>query len=139
MIEQQAKVVACDEQTVLLEAERESTCDGCKLKQGCGTGLLDKHVGQRFSTITVAKTHNVEVGQEVHLGIPEQRLLQGALLMYIVPLLFLFVAAGLAKFFSVNQEIEIIAGISGLLVGFYWIRNILKNKNNAFQAKIIKE
>lgn len=139
MITQQAKVVDCDDKTVWLEAERQSTCSGCKLKQGCGTGLLENHVGKRFSQISVEKNNEFSIGQEVKLAIPEERLLQGALLMYILPLLLLFVFSALAQALGLNEVIEIIAGIAGLLLGFYWVRVKLKNKKDGFNARIIED
>jgi len=139
MITQQAKVVRCDDNTVWLEAERQTTCSGCKLKQGCGTGLLENHVGKRFSQISVENNNEFSIGQEVKLAIPEERLLQGALLMYILPLLLLFVFSAIAQALALNEIIEIIAGISGLLLGFYWVRVKLKNKKDGFNARIIED
>jgi len=139
MITQQAKVVRCDDKTVWLEAERQTTCSGCQLKQGCGTGLLENHVGKRFSRISVENNNEFSIGQEVKLAIPEERLLQGALLMYILPLLLLFVFSAIAQALALNEIIEIIAGISGLLLGFYWVRVKLKNKKDGFNARIIED
>ncbi len=139
MIKQQAKVVACDDTTVWLEAERKSTCSGCQMKQGCGTGLLENHVGKRFSQISVQKTADVNIGQEVSIAIPEEALLQGALLMYILPLVLLFSFSALAKVLGFNELVEIIAGISGLLLGFYWVREKLKHQKDGFQARIIED
>lgn len=139
MIEQQAKVIDCDDNTVWLEAERQSTCSQCQLKQGCGTGLLANHVGKRFSRILVNKTFDVTIGQQVRLAIPEQSLLQGTFVMYIVPLVFMFLFAAIAQSLNHNEMIEILAGITGLLIGFYWARLRLANNKDGFQAKIIEE
>ncbi len=137
MIEQPAVVTQYDDKTVWLKAERQSTCSACKIKQGCGTGLLSEHVGKRFSEITVNKTNDVHIGQQVQLAIPEKTLLQGALLMYIAPLALLFIFAAIAKTLSFNEIIEIFSGLSGLLIGFYLVRIRLKNCKNNIQAKII--
>ncbi|MFW5450797.1 MAG: SoxR reducing system RseC family protein [Methylophagaceae bacterium] len=139
MIKQQATVVSYDENTVWLEAERQSTCDGCQVKKGCGTGLLAKHVGKRFSRIAVAKTMDVHIGQQVQLAIPEESLLQGALLMYILPLVMMFAFSAIAQTLNINEALEIIAGISGLLIGFYWVRNRLQGQTDGLQAKIVEE
>ncbi len=139
MIEQKAKVVSFDDETVWLEAERQSTCSGCQVRQGCGTGMLAKHVGQRFSRITVKKTSDVEIGQQVQLAIPEETLLQGAVLMYLLPLVLMFIFAAIAQSLNFNEALEIIAGISGLFIGFYWVRIRLRNKKDGFQAKIVEE
>jgi len=139
VIKQQATIVRCDESTVWLEAERKSTCSGCKVKQGCGTGLLEKHVGKRFSQVSVKRTGEAKVGQTVQLEIPEETLLQGALLMYILPLLLLFVFAAVAQLLNFNEGVEIGAGIVGLALGFYWVRMHMKNKKDGFLARIIED
>jgi sigma-E factor negative regulatory protein RseC len=139
MIEQSAKVVKYDDKMVWVEAERQSTCSGCQIKQGCGTGMLAKHVGKRFSSIAVIKTIDVAVGQQVQLAIPEETLLQGAFLMYILPLLLMFVVAAGAHALHFNETIEIFGGLSGLLIGFYWVKLYLTNKKDGFQARIIEE
>ena len=139
MIEQSAKVVSCDDRTVWLEAERQSTCSACKLKQGCGTGMLEKHVGQRFSRIAVDKTAEVTIGQQVKLTIPEETLLQGAFLMYILPLVLMFILAAGARALNLNDAVEIFAGLSGLLIGFYLVKIRLANRKDTFKARIVEE
>ncbi|NQY26610.1 MAG: SoxR reducing system RseC family protein [Piscirickettsiaceae bacterium] len=139
MIEQSAKVISCNEETVSLEVERESTCSACKVRQGCGTAMLAEHVGKRFSHITVPKTGDVNVGQQVQLAIPEETLLQGAFLMYIMPIVLLFVFSAIAQQFTNNAFIEIISGLTGLALGFYLVKIRLKNKEAGFQARIIED
>lgn len=139
MIEQSARVVKYDDKVVWLEAERQSTCSGCKVKQGCGTGMLAKHVGKRHSSISVLKTNDVEVGQQVQLAIPEEALLQGAFLMYMLPLVSMFIIAAGARALELNESIEILGGLSGLFIGFYWVKFHLSNKKDGFQIKIIGE
>ncbi len=139
MIEQSAKIIKFDDDTVWLEAERQSTCSGCKVKQGCGTGMLAKHVGKRFSNISVMKVGDVQVGQQVQLAIPEETLIQGAFLMYILPLVLMFILASAAQVLNFSEIIEIFSGLSGLLIGFYWVKIHLVNKKDGFQAKIIEE
>ncbi|PHS32367.1 MAG: polyurethanase [Methylophaga sp.] len=138
MIEQRAIVTQFDDNAVWVQAERKSTCSGCKVKQGCGTGLLSNHVGNRFSEIRVDKTSDVHVGQEVALVIPEQTLLHGATLMYIVPLILLFIFAALAKTLHFNEVIEIFSGLCGLFIGFYIVRIRLKNYKSDVQAKVVE-
>lgn len=139
MIEQSAKVVSCDDDVVWLEAERQSTCGACKLRQGCGTGLLAKHVGKRFSRIAVEKTHDVFIGKQVQLAIPEDALLQGAFLMYILPLILMFVFAATAQWLNFSNVMEILAGLSGLFIGFLFVKKRLSTKQDRFKAKIVEE
>lgn len=139
MIEQQAKVIRSDDTFVWVEAERKSTCSGCKVKQGCGTGLLANHVGKKFSQIRVEKTHDVLVGAEVKLEIPEETLLQGAVLMYILPLVLMFAFTALMQLAAFGELANIAAGISGLFLGFYWVKLHLDNKKDVFKARISEE
>lgn len=136
MIEQQAVVTRCDDKTVWLKVERQSTCSGCQVRKGCGTGLLSNHVGKRFSEIRVDKTSDIHVGQQVQLTIPEQSLLQGAMLMYLAPLVLLFFFAAIAKMLNFNEIFEIFSGLSGLFIGFYLVRLRLKKRKYGVQAKI---
>jgi len=140
MIKQKATVIATDGDTVWLDAERQSTCSQCQAKKGCGTGMLENHVGKRFSRISVEKhAEDVVVGQQVQLGIPEESLLQGAMMMYIIPLVFMFLSAAVAQLLGFGEALEIVAGISGLAIGFYWVHLRFKQSKTGLQAKIVEE
>ena len=139
MIEQQATVIEIEDDTIWLQAQRHSTCSQCQVKQGCGTGLLAKHVGKRFSKIAVNKTTETTVGQVVTLAIPEQALLQGAALMYLLPLALLFLFSIVMRTFHMGEGVEILAGLVGLVVGFIWVKQHLKNKKDGIQAKVVEE
>lgn len=139
MIEQKATVISRDAHQVWVEAERQSTCGQCQARKGCGTGLLAKHVGQRFSRIAVSTNENLKVGQQVIVSIPEQALLSGAFMMYLLPLLLMFAAATLARMANSGELLEILAGLSGLVAGFYFVKTRLKNKNTGVQVKTIED
>ncbi len=139
MIKQKAGVVSVDDNTVWLDVERESTCSSCAVKQGCGTGMLAKHVGQRFSRVAVNKEYEVYAGQQVQLAIAEDRLLHGAFLLYILPLIFMFVSAILARLVMASEIMEVFAGIAGFFIGCYWVRVHLRNSEDGFRARIVEE
>jgi len=139
MIEQQARVIEIDGDTVWLEAERESTCSDCQVKQGCGTGLLAKHVGKKFSKISVHKTTDTTMGEVVTLVIPEEALLEGAALMYLLPLTLLFLFSIITRSFDLGEGAEILAGLTGLVTGFAVVKEKLRNKKDGIQAKVLEE
>lgn len=139
MIKQKATVIATDDTTVWLDAERQSTCSQCQVKQGCGTGLLANHVGKRFARISLEKQNDVSVGQQVQLGIPEESLLQGAFMMYIVPLVMLFLFTAIAQILDFSEVMEVLAGISGLIFGFYYVHIRFKKRKTGLQAEIVEE
>ena len=139
MIEQQATIIEVDGNTVWLQAERESTCSNCQVKKGCGTGLLAKHVGKKFSKISVHKTTDMALGEVVTLVIPEEALLQGAALMYMLPLALLFFFSIIMRSFEMGEGDEILAGLTGLVTGFAIVKENLRNKKDGIQAKFLEE
>ena len=139
MIEQQARVIEIDGDVVWLEADRESTCSNCQVKQGCGTGLLANHVGKKFSKISVYKTTDATLGEVVTLVIPEEALLEGAALMYLLPLTLLFLFSIITRSFDLGEGAEILAGLTGLVTGFAVVKENLRNKKDGIQAKVLEE
>lgn len=139
MILQKATVVAIETNRIWVEAERQSTCGGCQIRQGCGTGLLAKHVGKRFNRIAVPNNKTVNIGQKVTVAIPEDALLQGAFMMYLLPLLAMFAGAGLASWLNWPEPLQIAAGLATLLGGFLWVASRLKQKNTVIPTQIIEE
>jgi len=137
MIEEIAQVVAVDGDTILCQTQRSSTCHSCAVKEGCGTSVLAKVVGQRSTQISLPKTMDVKVGDEIVLGIEENALVQGSLLIYTLPLIGMISAALLAQFWAESEgivsELPIIlaalGGFSGaLLMVRYWMKKgALKN------------
>jgi sigma-E factor negative regulatory protein RseC len=139
MIEQKGVVVKTDADTVWVETERQSTCGQCSARKGCGTGMLANHVGKRFSLLSVPRQGDEQIGQTVSLQIPEQALLRGAFMMYILPLLLLFGGAALARLANLGDAMEIFAGLSGLFLGFLWNHGRFKQLRSPIQAKTLED
>lgn len=139
MISQKATVVAIEADRIWVEAERQSTCGSCQVRQGCGTGLLAKHVGKRFNRIAVPNNKTVEIGQQVTVAIPEDALLQGAFLMYLVPLLALFAGTVMARWLAWPEPLQIVVGLLGLMGGFFWVASRLKQNNAVIPTQIIED
>ena len=139
MIKQAATVTACEADVVWVEAQRESTCGQCQLRKGCGTGLLAEHVGKRFSRLAVSDTtQGFSPGQQVQLEIAESALVKGAFLMYIIPLLFLFIFAAITKILNLGELMGIVFGLGGLLIGFYLIKKRLRKHQNTVRISKTK-
>lgn len=87
MIEERARVIAIDDDNLLLEAETRATCSACVARQGCGTGVLSKWVGRKFTRFQAPNTVNAQVGDEVVVGLAEEAMLKGSVFVYLLPLL----------------------------------------------------
>ncbi|MCW8830382.1 MAG: SoxR reducing system RseC family protein [Gammaproteobacteria bacterium] len=96
MIEQQARVVAVEENRLLVEAERQSSCHSCAAKSGCGTSVLAKWFDRKHLCFYVDKPAGlaeIAEGDLVRVGLQESALTQGALMVYLAPLLAMIAAA----------------------------------------------
>ena len=99
MIEEQAQVIEIKGNLLLLQAQTQSACGSCSVSKGCGTSLLAKVVGRKFTHFQAENNINAKVGDTVVVGIAEDALLKGSLMMYILPVLCMLVFALLADYF----------------------------------------
>lgn len=125
MIEETATVIDVSNLQVLLETQRKSVCQSCSVKSGCGTSSIAKVVGNRSSQFAVEKTLEVKVGDEVIIAIDENALVQGSLLIYFVPLVFMLLAGLLAETLFVNELITILSVVTGFISAMIFVRYVL--------------
>jgi sigma-E factor negative regulatory protein RseC len=130
MIEEQGKVVAVKDDWVWVQTERKTVCGQCSANKGCGTSVLAKVFGNKTSSIAVIKSLPVQVGDEVVIGIEENSLVKGSLLIYAMPLILL-IAFGLlgevvsAQVLLSNTDIlTVLFSVFGFAVGFIWLKHI---------------
>ncbi len=122
MIEEQAQVIEIDGDKLILQAQRQSACGSCAANKGCGTSLLSKVVGRKFTRFQADNSINANVGDTVVVGLPEEALLKGSMVMYIIPILGMFGFALLADYFltvvTQNRDLMIaVTAIMGLVSG----------------------
>ena len=127
MSEELATVVAIDGEHAWVECERRSACSGCHQQSSCGTGTVAKAFPLKAQRLRVALTAEVSVGQQVRLGIPQASILQGAALIYVLPLFCLLAGAllgqlWLAPLLSAGEGVTILCCLLGGLVGFSLVR-----------------
>ena len=130
MIEERAQVIALDAQDVWVETQRRSACGQCAANKGCGTATLSKVLGNKRSQVRTLnpKATQVAVGDEVIIGIQEQALVRGSLVIYTLPLLSMFLFGLLGDVLSTQLHMQnpdllpVILGLLGLALGFFWVR-----------------
>ena len=147
MIEEKALIVEAYDDVAWVETQRQSTCSACQVQKGCGTSVLHKVLGQKRTRLQVMNPNRYEVGDEVVLGLQENALIKGSLMLYALPLLFMFGFAmlGYAVFFlyeiTYTEGFKILFSISGLAAGFFWVSKYSKKISNDpnFQAVILSK
>ena len=134
MIEETAVVIEVEEHQVLLQTQRKSACNACSVKAGCGTSTLAKVVGKRSSQFLVEKTLDVRVGDRVIVAIDEDALVQGSLLIYLLPIIFMILSGMLAELVFVTELITILSTLAGFILALFAVRFLLTG--NHFKNKI---
>lgn len=127
MIEERAQVIEINGDTLILQAKRQSACGSCAANKGCGTSVLSKVVGQKFTRFQASNNINAKVGDSVIVAIPEDALVKGSLVMYLVPVLGMLVAGLLADFYleaslPFRDFIVAVTSMSGLACGALFAR-----------------
>jgi len=147
MITENATVVSIDNNETWIETQRKSVCGQCAANKGCGTSVLSKVIGNKFSKVKVINKINAQVGDEVVVTLNEQSLLKGAFMTYLLPLLYLFLFSFFGQFVSQNLQIH----NSELLIiffaalGFYFGMQHVKRfsiaiaENENYQPVIVKK
>jgi sigma-E factor negative regulatory protein RseC len=83
---------------VELSCEQQTSCSSCQSKNSCGTGIVSKALGNKQLSWQIKTEKAVQPGDVVEIGFPEKRLLQSAALVYLLPILFLFIGAIFGQF-----------------------------------------
>jgi len=122
MIEKQAQVIEIKGRLLFLQAQTQSSCGSCSVSKGCGTSLLAKVIGRKFTHFQAENNINAKVGDMVVVGIHEEALLKGSLMMYALPivtmLFFALLADSLLSIASQHRDLMIAAtSIMGLALG----------------------
>lgn len=115
MIEEEAVVARIDEDgQVWVEKNRQSACSSCS--KGCPSATVGEYLGGSMISLMVDTALPLKTGDRVMVGIHEGALVLGALGVYLLPLISLFVGAMLGQAVGEGGEIAtIIGGLIGLL------------------------
>lgn len=120
MIAEQGRVVAVEAGAAWVETERKSMCSACSARHGCGQRAMDRlNVRSTSQAVKALVEQPVAVGDAVVVGVREEALLHGVLLVYLFPLLALFAAALLADWLGGEEPVTILSGLSGF--GLSWM------------------
>ncbi|MDE1460442.1 SoxR reducing system RseC family protein [Spartinivicinus poritis] len=138
MVEEHGIVTAIDKNGgAWVETQQQSVCGQCAANKGCGHKLLNKLPSSRktasASSIKVRSEHSLQVGDTVVIGIPENTLVKGSLLVYLLPLIFMLFTCWLLKWQGFQEQVTILFGFISLFLSFYLLRKII-NKTSFQQS-----
>lgn len=113
MIEEEAVVARIENGQVWVEKARRSACSGCT--QTCTAGTLDAWRSGSTASLPVSSSIEVQPGDRVLIGLPEEAIVRGSCRVYLMPLAGLFVGAGLGQ--ALLPSAADLAAASGGLLG----------------------
>ena len=147
MIEETGTIVEADEHYAWVEAASSSSCSHCTANQACGTASLQKWFNRRPNRLRVVNDQNLNAGERVVIGIPEQALVKGSFLVYMLPLLCMIAGAMLGVFINdlmqwhFRDALSIIFALLTLIGGFVLVQKhyLRKSKQQSqFQPIILR-
>ncbi|OIQ24319.1 SoxR reducing system RseC family protein [uncultured Vibrio sp.] len=106
-----------------LSCEQKTSCSSCASQKSCSTGIVSKAVGAKSLFWSVVSAKPISAGQVVEIGFPEKTLLHSAVIVYILPLVFLMLGAGLAQslfvpYLQLGELSVIVSAFFSAYIGF---------------------
>jgi sigma-E factor negative regulatory protein RseC len=124
MIKEWATVVSWQNGNALVECDVKASCNSCASRAGCGSRVLNKLGPQTTHTIAVPCEQPLVAGQKVELGIAEASLLSSAMLVYMSPLVGLFVMGAIFQSLFAADIAALCGAILGGVGGFLLARGL---------------
>ncbi|CAM4066732.1 SoxR reducing system RseC family protein [Vibrio neonatus] len=124
-----------------LTCEQQTSCSGCASKSSCATGQVTKAIGNKEHAWSVTTSTVVAKGDIVEIGLPEKALLSAAALVYLVPLLFLFLGALVGTEISNvmldgHEWLSIVLGVGFACIGGAVVKAKLKRTNHQSEQQV---
>lgn len=128
MMTETGRVVAVESDAIWVETIRQSTCGSCSAQKGCGHGLINSISDGNRSLIRVMAgklpLDACAVDDQVRFSIPEEVILRGSMVVYIMPLVCMLLGALAAvNIFNGSQDLLAACGtVVGFAIGFLAVR-----------------
>ncbi len=128
MLLETGRVVAVEDDGVWVETIRQTTCGSCAAQKGCGHGLLNSMSAGHRSLIRALpgalKPADCRVDDEVRISIPEEVILRGSFIVYMVPLVIMLAGTIIGSSgLTTNTDVGAALGAAlGFAVGVLLVR-----------------
>lgn len=118
-------------QKAMVRLVRHTACEKCG---ACHLGDANKNI-----TMVAMNDIGAVTGDKVTIEMPTGGVLKAAFIMYMIPLLSLFIGVGLSLLFQVREEIAVLIGLVAAAFAFIGVSLFEPRyrKNSIYQAKIV--
>ncbi|QSX34709.1 SoxR reducing system RseC family protein [Shewanella avicenniae] len=108
MMEQVGKVISTDaDGWVRVEVQMKSACSHCSQSDSCGTSAISKAFNPRVQQFSLPTNEHYAIGTLLKLGLPESVILKAAALVYLLPLIGLFIGGVLGSGIAASLDINL--------------------------------
>ena len=138
MILETGTVVAVESDGLWVETIQKSACEVCVAEKGCGQKFLSRLAGKTTSIRVLLNNQpqqKFSVGQSVTIGIPEDVIVKGSLLVYLLPVICAVSGAWLAG--SAGDTGSILGALGGLLAGGMMVNYHSKKTRNDLRTNTV--
>ena len=118
MIVETGTVVAIESDSLWVETIQKTACEACVAQKGCGTRVLSKLTGKTNRIRVLLDQYSADaiaIGQDVDIAIPEDVIVKGSLLVYLLPVVCAVSGAWVAG--SGGDMGSILGALCGLFAG----------------------
>ncbi|SFR75031.1 positive regulator of sigma(E), RseC/MucC [Marinobacter daqiaonensis] len=134
MIHETGTVISTSGDQAWVQTIRQSACQTCRARHGCGQKALASLSGGQSRQLRVTNTLGAKAGDQVTVAIEEAALLKASLLVYALPLLLMVLATVMAGVFLPGQDlIAIMMAAAGLTVGLLSARALSRRGADGWQ------
>lgn len=139
MITETGRVIAVTGDRVWVQTIRQSACESCSARHGCGQKVLASVSSGRANQVLVSNTLGARVGDEVTVAIAESALLGASLIVYALPLLLFVGGAVIGHQAAQGSDLAaILGGASGLAGGFGLARWLQSRPGQRFEPQLLR-
>jgi len=117
-LRQVGEVTAVHGNTATVKVKKHSACAECRHK--CAMAHEAKEVA-----VTADNRAEARVGDSVVLELSDREVLKAAFLIYIVPVLFLFIGVGLGTVLGLTETHALLMGLAGLVSSFLLLKFVV--------------
>lgn len=115
---------------VSVECISRSACSSCQSQSNCGVGVVAKGFSSKQHYIEVEYQDGMNIDQSVELQIKDKDLVKGAVLAYLVPILFFIGSAIITLYLGLPEIATILISFSSVAVAYFFINAITKRSTS---------
>ena len=143
MIRESATVLRVQGSIIWVRCRNQAGCQRCAEGRGCGGGILGRLLGDRLREIKVVSDRmDLNVGDQVIIGLGDSVLLKSALVLYLMPLILMFAVAVLFSLISNAYEdlSSLVGAIVGLAIGLWLARGYGRrhHRDSLFHPRVLE-